>query len=575
MQPKEILFELLKKDGRPDRQLNNFEAFRFVGDPVGAYLRGDRKKGTRYQDKWGVTYDFPEDAPGAMPISTPDVRVLKDITHWRDQVKAPDISSNCTEGWEEARTRAEEVSGDAYLSTAMMVTGVFETLHNLMGFEDTLTAFYEHPAEMHELIEYITDYRLEYERMLVENLHPDAVLVHDDWGTKDALFMNPDTWREFFKEPYRRLYSYLRDNGVVVVHHADSYLAPIVEDMAEIGINVWQGVLPENDIPALQQRLDGSMVLMGGIGAAIDREDSTEEEIRSYVRTVLENCCPGGHYIPCVTQGGPASIYPHVFPIIEDEINKYNSILHFNTARRKPVHRAVDRSESASASEAKNSEQKAAEESVLDRLAGALRKGRNRAVLNGVSEALEKGFEPQTIISDGLIKGMMLLGEDFTASRAFVPEMLVAAKCMSSALDVLKPLLKGDSIQKKGKICLGTVKGDMHDIGKNLVKIMLEGGGFEVVDLGVDVPAERFVETAIAEKCDIIACSALLTTTMSEMKRVVDLVKESGIREKVKIMVGGAPVTQAFCDEIGADGYADDAAQGVLLAEKLMEKQTA
>lgn len=571
MTPKELLFELLKKDGRPDRQLNNFEAFKFVGDPVGAYLRGNRKKGTRYLDRWGVTFDFPEDAPGAMPISTPDVRVLKDITCWRDQVKAPDIASNCVEGWEEARARAEEVSGDAYLSTAMMVTGVFETLHNLMGFEDTLTAFYEHPAEMHELIDYIADYRLEYEKMLVENLHPDAVLAHDDWGTKDTLFMHPDIWREFFKEPYRRLYSYLRENKVIVVHHADSYLAPIVEDMAEIGINVWQGVLPENDIPALQYRLDGSMILMGGIGAAIDREDSTEEEIRSYVRTVLENCCPGGHYIPCVTQGGPASIFPHVFPIIEDEIRRYNSILHINAPRRpEPLHRAANQERASAETETKTAENKETEVSVLDKLADSLRKGRNRAVLNGVSEALEKGFDPQTIISDGLIRGMMLLGEDFTASRAFVPEMLVAAKCMTSALDVLKPLLKGDSIQKKGKICLGTVKGDMHDIGKNLVKIMLEGGGFEVVDLGVDVPAERFVETAIAESCDIIACSALLTTTMSEMKRVVDLAKESGIRDSVKIMVGGAPVTQAFCDEIGADGYADDAAQGVLLAERLM-----
>ena len=572
MTPKELLFELLKKDGRPDRQLNNFEAFRFVGDPVSVYLRGNRKKGTRYLDRWGVTFDFPENAPGAMPISTPDVRVLKDITQWRDQVKAPDIASNCAEGWEEARARAKETSGDSYLTTAMMVTGIFETLHNLMGFEDTLTAFYEHPQEMHELIDYIADYRLEYEKMLVENLHPDAVLAHDDWGTKDALFMHPDTWREFFKEPYRKLYSYLRENNVIVVHHADSYLAPIVEDMAEIGINVWQGVLPENDIPAIQYRLDGRMILMGGIGAAIDREDSTEKEIRNYVRIVLENCCPGGHFIPCVTQGGPASIYPHVFPIIEDEIRRYNSILHINTPRPLPVHRETKKENEPAASGTRTAEVTKAvtEETVLDKLAGALRKGRSKAVLNGVNNALKDGFGPQEIISDGLVKGMMLLGEDFTANKAFVPEMLVAAKCMTSALDVLKPLLKGDDIQKKGRICLGTVKGDMHDIGKNLVKIMLEGGGFEVVDLGVDVPAEKFVETAITEKCDIIACSALLTTTMGEMRRVVELSVESGIRDKVKIIVGGAPVTQAFCDEIGADGYAGDAAQDVLLAERLM-----
>ncbi|MBQ8995683.1 MAG: corrinoid protein [Oscillospiraceae bacterium] len=209
----------------------------------------------------------------------------------------------------------------------------------------------------------------------------------------------------------------------------------------------------------------------------------------------------------------------------------------------------------------------------MDRLANSLRKGRSKAVLSGVNEALENGFDPQEIVSGGLVKGMMLLGEDFSAGRAFIPEMLVAAKCMTSALDVLKPLLQEGAMQKIGKVCLGTVKGDMHDIGKNLVRIMLEGGGFEVVDLGVDVPAEKFVEAAIEQRCDIIACSALLTTTMNEMRRVVQLAVEQGIRDKVFILIGGAPVTQSFCDEIGADAYTDDAAQSVLVATKLMESK--
>ena len=569
MQPKEILFELLKKDGRPERQLCQFEAFKSVRDPIGRYLREDVARGKRAKNKWGVTIDFPEDAPGSMPLITPETKVLKDITHWRDQVKVPDLVSNCQEGWEEAREQAEKARGDSYLSMVTMATGVFEQLHFLMGFEDTLTAFYEHPKEMHELIDCITDYRLTYEKLLVEKLHPDAILSHDDWGTKDNLFMSPEIWREFLKEPYRRLYSYLRENGVVVLHHADSYMAPIVEDMAEIGIQIWQGTLPENNIPVLQKRLAGSMVLMGGIGAAIDRPDSTEEEIRSYVRNVLETCCPGGHFIPSVTYGGPASLYPHVFPIINDEISRYNSILHINTVRPAPIHRIIGKTDTSAVTESISSVKESIV-STLDKIASALRKGRNRAVLSSVDDALKEGIEPQTIISDGLVKGMMLLGEDFSASRAFVPEMLVAAKCMTSALDVLKPLLKGNTMQIKGRICLGTVKGDMHDIGKNLVKIMLEGGGFEVVDLGVDVPAEKFVETAIEERCDIIACSALLTTTMNEMKRVVDLCVDKGIRDKVKILIGGAPVTQAFCDEIGADGYADDAAQDVLKAIELM-----
>lgn len=137
-----------------------------------------------------------------------------------------------------------------------------------MGFADTLTNLYEHPQEMHELINYICDYKLSIMKLYCEKMHPDAVFFHDDWGTKTQLFMSPDMWRKFFKEPYRKIYGYLRSQGVITIHHADSYLSPIVEDMAEIGIQCWQGVLPENNIPELQARLKGRMILMGGMAPA-------------------------------------------------------------------------------------------------------------------------------------------------------------------------------------------------------------------------------------------------------------------------------------------------------------------
>jgi methylmalonyl-CoA mutase cobalamin-binding domain/chain len=161
---------------------------------------------------------------------------------------------------------------------------------------------------------------------------------------------------------------------------------------------------------------------------------------------------------------------------------------------------------------------------------------------------------------------MTQLGDDFTAGRVFVPEMLLAARCMTAATEELKAKLVGEASASVGRVCLGTVKGDMHDIGKNLVKIMMEGSGLEVIDLGVDVSAETFVRTAVEEHCDIIACSALLTTTMNEMRRVVELAKETGIRDQVKIMVGGAPISQDYCDEIGADLYTVDAASAAKAA---------
>ena len=566
--PKEIFLELLKPDGKPERQLKQYEALTMaLWDPINGYLRGNRQRGCTSQDRWGTTIMWPAEAPGPMPHITQENKVCPDITRWRDFVHAPDLEANCTQGWEECRALAREKAGEDRLIAGFMGTGIFEQCHFLMGFEDTLTNLYEHPQEMHELIDYITDYRIRYVKMLIDNLHPDLIFSHDDWGTKDALFMKPEMWREFFKEPYRRFYGYIRSRGVIALHHADSYLVPIVEDMVELGIQVWQGVLPENDIPALQRQLQGRMVLMGGIGAAIDRPDATESEVRGYVSQALAAYCPGGHYIPSITYGLFGTVYPHVDPLIDDEIDRYNSTLHMPAVTCDPVPRrklAAKQTEAAKAQETAGSD-------LLSALSLALCKGQRKKVLQLCQEGLDQGVAAQLLLSEGLVAGMTKLGDDFSAGRAFVPEMLMAARCMTAALELLKPRLTSGSSKVLGRVCLGTVKGDMHDIGKNLVKIMMEGCGLEVIDLGVDVSPEQFVATALEQHCDIIACSSLLTTTMNEMRRVVQLAEEKGIRQKVKIMVGGAPITQSFCDEIGADAYTDDAGQAARVAAGLLE----
>ena len=205
--PKGIFLELIKPDGQPERQLCQYEALHMcLTDPINTYLRGNRKRGTVSKDRWGTTISFPEDAPGPIPVHTPELTVCPDVTHWKDTVHVPDLSV-CSEGWEERRTRSRAAAdAEGKLLAGFMGTGIFEQCHFLMGFEDTLTALYEHPDEMHELIETITQYRLDYVRRLIDGLQPDVIFSHDDWGTKNALFMKPDMWREFFKEPYRRFY---------------------------------------------------------------------------------------------------------------------------------------------------------------------------------------------------------------------------------------------------------------------------------------------------------------------------------------------------------------------------------
>ena len=189
-----------------------------------------------------------------------------------------------------------------------------------------------------------------------------------------------------------------------------------------------------------------------------------------------------------------------------------------------------------------------------------LQKGKAKVVKQLVEQAVAEGIEPAVILNEGLLAGMNIVGEKFKTNEVYVPEVLIAARAMNMGVGVLKPLLAEAGVKAKGKVCIGTVQGDLHDIGKNLVKLMFEGKGLEVIDLGTDVSPDTFVNTAKEQGCQIIACSALLTTTMGVMEEVVKKAEEAGIRDKVKIMVGGAPVDQAFCDKIGADAYTPDAA---------------
>ena len=205
--------------------------------------------------------------------------------------------------------------------------------------------------------------------------------------------------------------------------------------------------------------------------------------------------------------------------------------------------------------------------SILEEISENLIKGKANEVKDLVQKALDDGMAPEQVLNQGLLSGMSVVGERFKKNEVYVPEVLIAARAMKAGTAVLKPLLADTGIKPTGTVVLGTVKGDLHDIGKNLVGMMLEGAGFQVVDLGTDVPSEKFVEGARENKAEIIAASALLTTTMTGMKDIVEKVKASDMGDQVKIMIGGAPVTQSYCDEIGADGYAPDAASAADLAK--------
>jgi 5-methyltetrahydrofolate--homocysteine methyltransferase len=208
--------------------------------------------------------------------------------------------------------------------------------------------------------------------------------------------------------------------------------------------------------------------------------------------------------------------------------------------------------------------------SVLQEMAEALMKGKAKDVGELVEQALNDGLKPNVILNEGLLSGMNVIGARFKKNEVYVPEVLIAARAMKAGMAILQPKLTEAGVEPIGIAVIGTVKGDLHDIGKNLVGMMLEGAGLKVVDAGIDVAPEKFIEVAKESGATVLGLSALLTTTMTNMKAVVDAVAASDLAGKVKIIIGGAPVTQAFCDEIGADGYAADAASAADLAKSLV-----
>lgn len=208
--------------------------------------------------------------------------------------------------------------------------------------------------------------------------------------------------------------------------------------------------------------------------------------------------------------------------------------------------------------------------SICDEISASLQKGRAKEVTALVNQAIEEKVPSQQILTDGLIAGMNVIGEKFKNNEVFVPEVLVAARAMNAGLKIMKPLLNAENVQPLGKAVICTVKGDMHDIGKNLVKMMIEGQGIECIDLGVDVDPEAVVDAVKENDAQLVCLSALLTTTMSGQKDVIDALQAAGIRDRVKVMVGGAPVTQQFADDIGADCYTLDAASAAQAAKALL-----
>jgi uroporphyrinogen-III decarboxylase len=311
------------KGGKPDRFVNQYEFLELMREaPKEAFMT---PKGTEVKNAWGITIRWPEGQIGSFPVHDHGHKVLNDITEWREYVKAPAVEYPA-ERWTEAIAHAKSVDRDEKFVTAFVTPGIFELTHYLMGMEDALMSYYEEPEAMHELIAYLTEYELQYAQQLIDNLHPDALFHHDDWGSQISSFMSPETFKEFILPAYKKIYGFYKDNGVeLIVHHSDSYGVILVPFMIEMGIDIWQGVMNTNNIPELIKEYGGQISFMGGLHSGeIDFPNWTPEIVMEHVARACQEC--GKHYfIPNLSQGAPISSFPGVYEATSEAIDKMSA----------------------------------------------------------------------------------------------------------------------------------------------------------------------------------------------------------------------------------------------------------
>ncbi len=405
----------------------------------------------------------------------------------------------------------------------------------------------------------------------VQELPFDLFFVPDDIGFGNAPMISPTHFRQYLVPVMKSVFDAMR---LPIIYHSDGNIMPLMEDFIGLGVAGIANMEPgPMDIAAVKREYGDRVTLMGNIDLQYTLTQGTPEETRAEVRSRIETLAPGGRYILASANSLPNYVKP------ENAAAMGSALLDFGNYAKIAKMKVTPTSAQGAAASAPQPSEFSAEAPETEDHIYIIRRAVIDQDLSGIAAkvqtALAEGEDPERILNESLIPAMDDVGRRFTENKIFVPEMLVSAQTMKSAVDTVKPLLQeGKNTASKGTVILVSVKGDLHDIGKNIVAMMLEGGGFEVADLGVNVDETRIVEAVRTQRPHILGLSALLTTTLSEMKKVIEALKQAGLRETVKVIVGGAPVTKALADDIGADGYGADAAKAVSVCKSLMAAES-
>ena len=407
----------------------------------------------------------------------------------------------------------------------------------------------------------------------------DAVL----WVSNvDDMITYPTLYEEYFQPWCRKASEILKPKGIAMVCHPDGENQGLMELLTESGMDVADAVTP---YPMTKVRIEdyydqwcrpGHLTIHGGIPEMLLLEKSTtREDLKDFMDNLFKNLAPGDHFIASIGDTTPPDADFDRLLYIGDRIEKEGS-LPLAAGGYRPVSPAdLDAAKRAVApkSEPKSTEETIAGmnvEKAFEQITNDVLEGEEEDILEHAQDLLDQGFSAADILNKGMLPAMDVIGERFADGTVFIPEVLLSARAMNDGLTLLEPHLAISNVKRGGRVLIGTVLGDLHDIGKNMVVSMMKGTGFEVIDMGVNVSTTDVVEQVREHRPDILGLSALLTTTMPQMKEIIDALANAGLRDGLKVIVGGAPVNQMFADHVGADGYAQDAGEAVAVAKQQM-----
>lgn len=456
------------------------------------------------------------------------------------------------------------------------IGSVFETAWQMRGMQEFLMELALDPAIPRYIMERLADIYVENTRRVLDLIGDrlDMVYFYDDVATQNSLMISEEMWARYIRPCHARLIEVAKSRNIPVMYHCDGAIYPLIPRLIDLGIDLLNPIQADAkgmDPLRLKQEFGDRLSFHGGIDIIKTLPRGTADEVRHEVNDRARVLGENGGYILASSHHIQSDTPLENVLAMYEVAHRYRTPLNPAGPGRPAQTPVASTGVATKVAVAKSYEAGAGPEveEWLDELYNAVVDGLRPETETAVQALITHQISPDTILYEAMIPAMEEVGRQFETGACFVPEMLVAAHAMQGGLNILHPLLTQTEVQPVAKIVLGTVKSDIHDIGKNLVGMMFEGAGFEVVDLGVDVPAEKFIEAA-RSGAQIIGMSALLTTTMVNIPVIIRAMAEAGVRDRVKIIIGGAPITQEFADQAGADGFAANANQAVLVAKQLL-----